>query len=604
MNRLLCCACLAATVIAQGAHAASPSVTAVLTSSETVLGRPVQLEIKVSDARGVTPPRSIAADGLDIRYTGESQNIVMRNFQMSSSVTFNYTVMPMKSGTFRIPAQMLQAGGATLRTPELTLHVSNASAFGSNRAPQNSGQADLGKVAFAELIVPKTSAYVGEIIPVVVRIGFNSRARTEGMEPPQLTGQGFTMQKLSDPERSLETISGRAYVVFSYKTAVSAARAGNLQLGPIETKANVLVPRQSATRHTPFDPFDGDDPFSDPFFSDPFGRFLERRELTIKSEPANLEVKPLPPGAPASFSGAIGNFSLKAQANPKRVQIGDPITIKAEISGRGNFDRIDAPALSDESGWHRYPPAATFKQDDDVGISGTKTFEMVISPNEKKSAVPPLAFSYFDPVQEKYISLQSNAEPIVVEGGAAPSPAAAVGAASPAGSPTAGTVSTKPEDILPQIKERGAVVQTFAPLFARPGFWWAQLAPLVIALGLGGWKYRSRRAVDREARRNSALRREADELLRRLRRDELPPEQYLADASRVVQLKTALKQNVEPATVDSESAASVFGLDEARREELRRLFATADELRYSGASNGSVSTEKRREALELIEGLS
>jgi hypothetical protein len=588
--------------VAQTARADSPSVTAVLTSSETAVGTPVQLEIKVREARGVTPPRSIAADGLDIRYTGESQNIIMRNFQMSSSVTFNYTVMPLKTGTFTIPPQMLQAAGVTLRTPALTLHVSNAAggAFGSNRAPPNSRGADQGKIAFAELIVPKKSAYVGEMIPVVVRIGFSSRARTEGMEPPQLTGQGFTMQKLSDPERNLETIGGRAYVVFSYKTAVSAARAGELQLGPIETKANVLVPRQqSGSRRTPFDPFDGDDPFSDPFFSDPFGRFLERRELTIKSDPANLEVKPLPRAAPPSFSGAIGNFSLKAEANPKRVQVGDPITVKAEISGRGNFDRIEAPALSDESGWHRYPPTANFKQDDDVGISGTKTFEMVISPNEKKTAVPPLAFSYFDPVKERYVTLQSNAEPIVVEGGSPVSPPPPVAAASSASPPAA-----KPEDILHQINERGAMVETFAPLYARRGFWLAQIAPLVLALGFGGWKWRSRRALNRAALRAGALRRETDELMRKLRRDELPPQQYFTDASRVVQLKAALKQNLEPSIVDSESAASVFDLDEARHEQLRRLFATADELRYSGSGNGSVSPEKRREALDLIESLS
>src|SRR5207253_4107183 len=100
-----------------------------------------------------------------------------------------------------------------------------------------------------------------------------------------------------------------------------------------------------------------------------------------------------------TFSGAVGNFSMTAEANPKRVQIGDPITIKAAISGRGNFDRMNAPELSDERGWHKYPPSSNFKQDDDVGISGTKTFELVVSPNEKLTSVPPLAFSYFDPVK-------------------------------------------------------------------------------------------------------------------------------------------------------------------------------------------------------------
>ena len=58
---------------------------------------------------------------------------------------------------------------------------------------------------------------------------------------------------------------------------------------------------------------------------------------------------------------------MTAEANPKRVQVGDPITIKAEIGGRGNFDRINAPAADGREWVAQYPPSANFKQDDDVG---------------------------------------------------------------------------------------------------------------------------------------------------------------------------------------------------------------------------------------------
>ena len=58
------------------------------------------------------------------------------------------------------------------------------------------------------------------MIPVVVRIGFNSRTRVAEMAPPQVSGQGFTVQKLGEPERNLENIAGGSYVVFNYKTAI------------------------------------------------------------------------------------------------------------------------------------------------------------------------------------------------------------------------------------------------------------------------------------------------------------------------------------------------------------------------------------------------
>ena len=197
--------------------------------------------------------------------------------------------------------------------------------------------------------------------------------------------------------------------------------------------------------------FNQDDPFSDPFFSNPFSQVGERREVEIKSEPVALEVKPLPPNAPVSFSGAIGNFTMATDAKPRTVQVGDPITVTTTISGRGNFDRVNAPVVEDERGWHKYPPSSKFKQDDEVGISGTKTFEMVLSPNEKKQGLPLLAFSYFDPVKEQYVTLHSEAIPLNVEGGTAVTQNAGApqtGAPSPAMAHAASPIptATKPQD--------------------------------------------------------------------------------------------------------------------------------------------------------------
>ena len=602
------------TVLCAIALADPPKITAVLTSSEVVVGETVQLEIQIDNARAsAITPRAIDVPGLQIRYTGESTQMTMRNLSVSSSITYSYTILPEKSGTFKIPPQTIRVGKDNLQTPELTLRVADsprATAGGrGNRTPSGSapaGQNAEEKIAFAELLVPKKTAYVGEIIPVVLRIGFNSQTQLRELAVPQINGQGFTVQKLNDGEKNLETIDGQRYVVFTYKTAISAARPGDFQIGPVEEKANVLVARRNpAVRRRPFDPFNGEDPFSDPFFN-PFGGMVEQHEISIKSETVPLEVKPLPAGAPASFSGAIGSFSMTAEANPKRVQVGDPITIKAAIAGRGNFDRMNAPELSDERGWHKYPPSSNFKQDDDVGISGTKTFELVISPNEKLATVPPLVFSYFDPAKDRYITLHGDAMPITVEGNAQPTPAVA-GAATGAAASSNLAGAQKPQDILHQISEPGKIVHTFAPLYARPGFWLAQLFPLTLALGVLSWKVRNIRASNRAALRAARLQHEKDDLLRKLRRDRLAPRDYFSDASRVVQLKTALKENnIEPATVDAETAARVFSLDPKQSERMRRLFAKSDELRYSGGGgeDGALTSNGRREALELIESLS
>ena len=589
---------------ANTAFAGSPSVTAVLGNSEAVVGQTVQMEIKVTGANNADLPAEISVDGLEIHETGTSRQFEMHNLTTSSSTVYIYTILPLKPGTFTIPPQMVRVGSSSLRTPALKLNVSD-SPNRSTRSNQTAQPVNPNQLVFAELVVPKKSAFVGEIVPAEIRLGFDPRAHPKLIDGPEVSGQGFTAQKLQQGGENLETINGRTYDVVTFKTAIAAARAGKCDLGPVKAKVQVLTPRAPGTRRSrsPFDLFNLDDPFSDPSFSDPFGQFGERREVEINSEPIAFEVKPLPANAPASFSGAIGNFTMTTEAKPKSMQVGDPITVTSTISGRGNFDRVNAPALEDEHGWHKYPPSSKFKQDDEVGISGAKTFEMVLSPNEKKQSIPLLAFSYFDPVKERYMTLHSDPIAITVQGGAAPGPSII---AQPA-SPTPGTTSAvlaKPQDILYQLSERGRA-QSFTPLYVHLIFWMAQLIPLLALLGLAGWKMRQARIGNREARRIAALQHEAAELMRKLRRNDVSPQEYYAEASRAVRVKAALARNADPNTIDAETAADTFGLNGDSRERLKRLFEQSDELQYSGAHNGSerISPENRRDVLELIEDL-
>ena len=582
----------------------SPSVTAVLNSSEAVVGETVQLQIRLTGARGADAPENIAVDGLEIHRTGTSQHFEMNNFSVTSSVIYDYTIMPLKPGTFTIPPQMIRVGSNSLRTPTLRLNVADSPAR-STRSSRDVQTGNASKLVFAELIVPKKTAFVGEIVPVGIRLGFDPRAHPKLIEGPEIVGQGFTAQKLQQSGQNLETIDGRTYDIVTFKTAIAAARAGKFEIGPVKAKAEVLAgrTRSSPRSRSPFDLFNLDDPFSDPFFSNPFGQFGERRQVEISSEPVAFEVKPLPQNAPPSFSGAIGNFTLTTDAKPNSVQVGDPITVTSTISGRGNFDRVNAPVIEDEHGWHKYPPSSKFKQDDDVGISGTKTFEMVLSSNERKEWMPVMAFSYFDPAKEQYVTLRGDPIAITVQGGAAPAPSIAAQLASPPPATTS-AAPAKPQDILYQLTERGRV-QSFTPLYLRPIFWFAQLIPLLGLIGFVGWKIRQAKIDNREARRIAALQHQTAELMRKLHRGDASPREYYAEASKVVRLKAALARNVDPNTIDAETAADTFGLDGNSRERLRRLFEQSDELQYSGTHNGSekISPENRRDVLELIKDL-
>lgn len=596
---------LALAALAVSVNADEPSVTAVLTSSEATVGQAIQLQIQVKGDRNVAPPSEISVDGLEIHSTGQMQSFEMRNFNVSSSVTFTYTILPTRAGRFTIPPQTLRVGSNSLRTPELTLNVTDSpnQSSQSNRAGDT---ADPRKSTFAELIVPKTSAYVGEMIPIVVRVGFEIQTRARNIPPEiDLPGQGFTKQKMRASE-TRQTIGQKTYHVVTYKTAIAAVRTGTIEIGPVEIPAVILVPQSARNRSLPQNPLGLNDPTFDSFFNDPWLMGSIPREVKLTTERVNIEVKALPPNAPPNFGGAVGNFTMTSEANPKSVQVGDPITVTATITGRGNFDRVTGPAFEDDRGWHKYPPSADFKQDDDIGISGAKTFETVLSPNERKDKIPAQLFTYFDSQKEQYVTLRAEPIPVRVEGGTAPAataPAAAATASAPAASPK--TVA-KQQDILHQLTDLPAAPQSFRPPFARRSFWLAQLGPLLILLGYIGWKMRQAHLDNREAQRREALQHEATELERSLRREDASPQEYFSQASRAVQLKTALARNVDPNTVDAEVAASVFQADENTRLRLRHLFEKSDEVRYSGSGQNGIRlipAETRKEVLDLVDNL-
>ena len=114
----------------------------------------VELQIKVSGSRDARPPEEIPVNGLEIHATGTSHQFEMRNFTTTSSITYNYTILPLKAGTFKIPPQTVRAGGTTLRTEELVLHVAASVGGGNPRGQNPAGSGgdqivDSSKIAFA-----------------------------------------------------------------------------------------------------------------------------------------------------------------------------------------------------------------------------------------------------------------------------------------------------------------------------------------------------------------------------------------------------------------------------------------------------------------------
>ena len=581
------------------AHAARGSASAAASLADTAIdaGEQTQFRIAVTNGEADDAPRPPTVEGLTISYAGRSSSSQYQfnngALSQSATTTYVYNVEAGRSGRYTIPGQEVRmADGSTLRTLPVTLTVLGAGggAPGQNNAP-----------AYVELVVPKKTAYLGESIPVEIRAGYIVHALRNADPEPILSGDGFSVQKFTPP-RAVGTISpdGR-YNVDLYKSAIAGVKTGLLTVGPVAITPTVQLPRSAGSRRRSF---------NDPF--DPFGQFDPYsmgvpRQIRLQSEAVALEIKPLPEaGKPANFSGAIGQFRLEAEAVPNKANTGDPVTVRLRLSGQGNFDRINAPTLGDERGLRTYPASAKFKADDEVGLSGTKTFEQVVIAEGPRTTLPSYRFNYLDPATGKYASVETPPLAVKIEGrnlaSPTPEPSAAVAANPPATpTPAAPTPPRAPEDILYIHADQGTLrgVEAFRPVYQRVGFWAVQGGVLVAVLALAGAAFLRARRAD-EVRQNAArAARRSGDLQRALRREDTGRREFYTAATRLALLR---------AGGASQSAADVVrarGLDPQAADSVQAIFDRHAELAYSGgpAAETPVPGDERRNVLATLDAI-
>jgi len=596
------------------AHADDVQVIGALSDSETDLGQSVDFTITVKGTTDASVSQNIDVDGLTITYEGPNTQTSISfgsgfGSHIERSVVHTYSVVPQRTGDFVIPAQQVTVDGRQYTTQPVELRVGNASAAGGS-APSSSNagagasagddqsnDANTGKLYFAEFVLPKNTAYIGEAVPFEIRLYVDARVRAQLEEMPEITADGCTIQKTTKPEQTQVTRNGQEYVMVTYKCALTAAKAGNLKLGPGTVQAEAVLPQRR--RRQTGGPFD--DPFfQNPMFDDAFQMMGAPQQIVIKADPVQITALPLPSeGQPRSFAGAVGDFTMTTSVKPAMVEAGDPITVEAQITGRGDFDRVTAPLIADPDGWRTYPPSNKFQGDDDIGISGTKTFDLAAIPQTKKTASPALEWSYFDPIGEKYVTLTEKGWPIKIEGDlqpvATPTPVVALAA------PTPGQAAP---DIMAIRRDSTGWGGAFTPVYTNRIFWEAQGVPLLALVAFVGVQVVRNRAADKEARRRALLRKEKEMAHAAMQRRDVPESELYQAAARAMRLEAAIQTGRTPDTLDGAEVAEARALDPETADRVRRVFDRQAEALYAGFSGArsAASAEERLKVLETVKG--
>jgi hypothetical protein len=521
--------------------------------------------------------------GLKFEVIGRTQGLEFVGGQSSPAWYILIRVTPEFVGVFSIP-------GPTPKSPTVGLEVytgnpPNPYAWRSqkptaqpapmSKAPVPKGiQLKANGAAFVQMVVPTRPVYVGESVPIDIELGIRPGIVTSLNGPPALSGSDFTLNNLSQkPLHRDQLIEGSPFLVMTWHSALAAIKPGDFSLS-VETPLSVMLDTRSAE----------DQAFASrlgwPFSQIPY-KSVAPKDITIESPSSALKVLSLPAqGRPNDFSGAVGDFQVSSETSSTRVAAGDPLTLRLRISGVGNFDRVDSAMFDHLDHWKTYPAKSSFKPSDAAGNKGEKVFEQpLIAMLPGEQSIPALEFSYFNPTTQHYE--RAHTQPITVMVGASLADSS-LGGPAEAQNPNGALARQAARGLRPDHPQPQSSVSELRPLYFQAPF---LTVPATLVLFLAGTLLAVRphparitsKAAKRALAQLDAAARSGDSA-------------SFFEVARQALLQTfAARWRMSPDRITGAELKARLG---AASEDIERLFALADEAKYSDYEPGGTDFQR------------
>lgn len=578
-------------------------VEAVVESQDAYVGEPLTLQLRIDGAEpGDEPDLSGLTDFIVEPRGGQSTSSTTMTIingkwehQTHHGYVFTFTITPRREGRLSIPPVSLEIDGRTYKSNPLAIQA---------RAPEETDDFKL------RVFLAKDSCYAGEPVLMTTTWFVADDVKNFNFTMPLLEDPRFEVVPVTDQppgreslkipvggervvaERGKGQLGDREYVTLTFQHLLIPKEAGTFTLPQATVACQVFSGYRQSGRQTPFGSFGGRDLF-DNFFGR--GRDPLYRTLVVPANEPELTVLPLPEkGRPATFSGLVGDYRLSATAKPTEVNVGDPITLTATLSGP-YVAEAELPALE------RFLPPSSFKIPEEIAPGetgpGRKIFTQTIrATNDRVAEIPPLELVYFDTASGRYQSTATEPIPLVVHATRVVTADDAVGA------------DARPQRKIQAAREGLAYNYEGVDVLASrnetspwPAHWWAlllALPPLLFLATAAAFGIIRRRGHD-------PARKRARQALAELRRD-------LANPDLSPDTLSLAARNYLAAKLHKKAGALTFGdvapLLEARgvaREvlaELGRLMEQCESLRYAGgAVSGLDSGEMKERLLRLAQ---
>lgn len=454
---------LAATtpMLAQGQNPITASVDRTTLTTDDVL----TLTINVNTGSTNPPqPTLPALTGFNVLGTSTATQINMINGAISTRLSYSYQLQPTQAGQLIIDPITLTMNGQQYATQPITVQVTQGTG-GPSPAPLSrqvvpGGSGFNGQKVYAEAEASKLGPFVGEPIVYTFRYYqaldmFDMILNQPQYTPPAFTG--FWTEDQPNQNQYRVQANGNIYNVTELSTVLVPTKAGKITIEP----ASLEIPGG--------------------FFS---------RPSQLQSQPIVVDVKPLPAGAPASFSGAVGQFQLESSVDITQTNVNEPITWKVTLSGQGNVSTAGDPVWPDIPNWRSYQSKATTNAQAQNGqVVGTKTYERLLVPQTAGDfTIPALAYTYFDPASGTYQTISTQPVPVSVAPGAVGTASGQSSTLAPVDSSTTPPAPAADINYLKPVP--GALHRGARPITSSPLYWIAWGIPLAALLGNLYWQRR------------------------------------------------------------------------------------------------------------------
>lgn len=331
-----------------------------------------------------------------------SMQIINGKTTKSSQTTYTYVLKPLRTGQFTIPQATAKVKGKEIKSSPVSIEVVPSGSGSSGAQQQQQTQPERkqqsGMVSdddiFLRVSLSRSNVVVGE--PVIATIKLYQRVNIAGFESANFpTFNGFWSQEIEAPsniEFTRETYENQIYnSALLRKFVLIPQQQGSVTIDPAELVC--LVQMRVSSPGTSI--FDG-------FFDD--YRTIRKK---VVSKPLTVNVSPLPAGAPASFGGGVGSFTMSAKLSKDSLKTHEAASLLVTLSGNGNVSLLEAPKVSFPPDMEVYDTKVSEKMDKG-GLAGSKFYEFPFIPRSHGDfVIEPIKYSYYDVNAKKYVTLQT-----------------------------------------------------------------------------------------------------------------------------------------------------------------------------------------------------